>query len=393
MYLNEHTQADESAIDRALNENLSARDIGIIQRNIGRTMDVVEFIRKLRSHRPQLPAMKQAMHEEYKRFGEESKQNLRAEAARLGIIGAHDEPEMIEQMLERNEPMSLLLLAFRAPLERKTLADNKLHQKAADAAALIANEGYMMASAAMDFGDQYVITRMHPSAIATVRDTDLAFWPSACPKPLTRPMLVQADRSKGKGFLFHNIHTLLWVPHKDGTQNILVQGEEGFGRAVTNITWNKDRTEAISQILRADIDACFMGKNAMDDKIAFEAVVQWVVKLALFFEAESTGGRRMTECEPRQATLPDGRPPPKGQSFTVRYLRISDEALTRPQRESGADRPPPPHADNLVSREVTVRGFLRRQVCGKGGKDRKVIYVAPFRRQQWVSPEAEVRVL
>ena len=155
-------------------------------------------------------------------------------------------------------------------------------------------------------------------------------------------------------------------------------------------------------MLRADIDQCFLGKveddkkiamEASSEKIAMEAVIQWLVKLALFFEAESTSGKRMTTCDPRVATLPNGRPAPKGQSFTVRYLRISDEALTKPQREASADHPPPPHADNLVSREVTVRGFLRRQVCGKGGKERKVIYIATHVSHRYVSPEKEVRVL
>ena len=93
------------------------------------------------------------------------------------------------------------------------------------------------------------------------------------------------------------------------------------------------------------------------------------------------------------AAPPDGRPPKKGQGYTIRHVRISDAALAAPPRKtSDVTREAPPHPDGMRAEEVAVRGFLRRQVCGKGNADRKVIFVAPFTRTQWVSAEREVRV-
>lgn len=368
---------------------LSKEDTDQIKRNLSIKLDVVEFIRRLRSHRASLPAMNALMANLYEDLSQDAREKMRAEAQEMGLIQPTDAEDMIRETVKNQDPLSLLTLGLGAPTEYKTRDDATRLYRALDSAGLMGGWGLALARAAMGFGDQYVVTRMHPSATRTVRETDLAFWPSSCPKPLTRPMLVQADRTKGDGYLFHTFHTLLWVPFSDGAQGLCLQGDEGIVDTMTKLSWSADNPMAVKHVLQADIGKMLTPEGA----IRFEVILQWLVKLALFFEAESTSGKRMTTCDPRIATLPNGRPAPKGQSFTVRYLRISDEALTKPQREASADHPPPPHADNLVSREVLVRGFLRRQVCGKGGKERKVIYIAPHVSHRYVSPEKEVRVL
>ena len=369
--------------------NMSPEEAEKVRQNIAKHSDVVEFIRKMRSHRADLPAMRGIMAGLYEDFSQETRSKLRKEWQKFGIFKPTDTEDTILETIQNQEPLSLLILALGGPTENKTQEDARRLHLALNSSGMMAGWGTRMAQAAIGFGDQYVVTRMHPSATRTVRETDLAFWPSSCPKPLTRPMLVQADRTKGDGYLFHNFHTLLWVPMGERTQGVFLQSDQGFIDTVTALNWSADNPMAVKHVLQADIANVVTKEGA----IKFEVVLQWLVKLALFFEAESMSGKRMTTCDPRIATLPNGRPAPKGQSYTVRYLRISDEALTKPQREASADHAPPPHPDNLASKEVLVRGFLRRQVCGKGGKERKVIYIAPHVSHRYVSPEKEVRVL
>lgn len=250
-----------------------------------------------------------------------------------------------------------------------------------------------MARAALAFGPQYVVHSLHPTATRTVLETDLAFWPTTTPRALMRPLLVRATPGKGTGCLFRDVTTLLYLPDSSGVALTLSQRQGGtFLASEVPLSWTtEDDRRSVDEILSTGLYGQLTGDG---DRVRVAQVLRWIVTFGLFMEAESqASGRGVAEVRAEAGTPPDGRPPKKGQGYTIRHVRISDAALAAPPRKtSDVTREAPPHPDGMRAEEVAVRGFLRRQVCGKGNADRKVIFVAPFTRTQWVSAEREVRV-
>lgn len=250
-----------------------------------------------------------------------------------------------------------------------------------------------MARAALAFGPQYVVHSLHPTATRAVLETDLAFWPTTAPRALMRPLVVRAMPGKGTGCLFRDVTTLLYLPDSSGVALTLSQRQGGtFLAGEVPLSWTtEDDRRSVDEILSTSLRGPLAGDG---DRVRAAQVLRWLVTFGLFLEAESqASGRGVAEVRADAGTLPNGRPPKRGQWYTVRHVRISDAALAAPPRKTGeVHRDAPPHPDGMCAEEIAVRGFMRRQVCGKGNADRKVIFVAPFTRTQWVSREKEVRV-
>jgi len=255
----------------------------------------------------------------------------------------------------------------------------------------------VQAKAAKAFGPQFVVHRLHPTAVRAVRETDLAFWPSSPPRALTRPLLVQATPDKGDGTLLGPVNQLLVVPESSGITWICACVRSvGVALHALRAAWSisEDSPDDVRRVLDANLAGISrISMKSGDLELNTAALLKFVVTLALFLEAETCEGRQLASVRTEAGTLPNGRPPKKGQGFTIRHVRISDEALLTASRQfSNTKREAPPHSENLVAEEITVRGFLRRQVCGKGRAERKTIYVAPFRRLQWKARESIVCV-
>lgn len=299
---------------------------------------------------------------------------------------------------EVNKNIEALALAMRAhgrPVRVITPEDAAREDRAMVAMAYDGlPSALVLARLALAFGSQYVVHSLHPSAARTVADTDLAFWPTEAPVLLRHPLVVEADVAKGRT-LYGDVQALALLP---GEPTWLLVQTRGGGVAVAtlDLTWSKeDDAETTGTILDAALaDSVRVGADggAMVNRAA---ALRYVVTLGLFLSAESqASGKSVTEATGRAGTLPDGRPPKQGQGFTVRHIRISDEAHAKPApRPADRAQTEAPHGDRLHEETVAVRGFLRRQRCGPGGKDRKVIFVAPFTRRQWVAEERRVRVL
>lgn len=256
----------------------------------------------------------------------------------------------------------------------------------------------VQAKAAEGFGQSLVVHQLHPTAIRAVRETDLAFWPSTPPRALTRPLLVRATPGKGDGALLGPVDQILVVPDPASGLAWICAHARGVGSALHALraSWSssEDPEEEVEKVLAANvagISRISIRGECLELNTA--ALLKFIVTMALFLEAETADGRRVAQVRAEAGVLPSGRPPKRGQGWTVRHVRISDEAiLSAPRQPSDTRRGAPPHPEGLVAEEVTVRGFLRRQVCGKGRTERKTIYVAPFRRLQWKAQEKLVMV-
>lgn len=290
------------------------------------------------------------------------------------------------------ETLPLLLLDAGYPWPIRTIED---HARIARAGTRLRISPTTIATArlAFAFGQQYTVHSLHPTAIQTVRETDLHFWPTTPPHLLQRPLVVEADQKKGDGYLFGRVRGVCYMPTDSvGISLFLAWSDEGYAVDEVPVKWAKDDDEERKNIV---LEASRDQTHVADEGGLFinsDAVLQFLTVLGLLFEAKTAGGVRPLDVETRAGKLPDGRPTKKGQGFTAKYVRLSESPRPAAPAAS-APRGVPPHGEDLRPEEVRVRGFLRRQPCGPGGRDREVIFIDPHTALRWVSPERVVKVL
>lgn len=250
----------------------------------------------------------------------------------------------------------------------------------------------------------HTITR---TARETVMATELTAWPHEAPRMMRGTMILEAPPGET---LLGQITSIAYMGADKGlpgaTDNcrIMVYTDDGEGGACAidafRLEWDaSDNASVKESILKASLDGAAVHKRAPviftdisegQSVVSRSAILGFLLRFALLMQAE---GSPMSVSHDK-ATLPDGRPCKPGQGYSKRTVRLSPKPTPGPAVTPGeGGRAAPVHPSGLVPKEVEVSGFLRRQPCGKEGKDRKWIYITAHKSTRYVHPERRVRVI
>ncbi len=246
------------------------------------------------------------------------------------------------------------------------------------------------------------------AARETILATELTAWPHETPRMMQGAIILEAPPGET---LLGQIVSIAYMGADKGIAGVtdncrmMVYTEDDDEGACAidafRLEWDaSDNATVKDSILKASLEDASVHRRApivysdiqeTQEVVSRSSILGFLLRFALLMQAE--GSPLSTSHD--KATLPDGRPCKPGQGYSKRTVRISPKPTPAPAVTpgEGGSHAPPVHPSGLVPKEVEVSGFLRRQPCGKEGKDRKWIYITAHKSTRYVHPERRVRVI
>lgn len=230
--------------------------------------------------------------------------------------------------------------------------------------------------------DPLVVHVLSPEAVELAHTTDLHVLPDEPPRLLRRAWLVESRYARGE-VLFGDTASLGGYA-LDGVVYLVGLGLEGWARVAR---WTPHWIgEEIAAGVQHDTSPL------IDDAEAHggwtREAARFAVVLGLLLDAEGAPTRVTDESE--RAKVPKAqqkkqKPPP---AWVTRYVTLAPEAARHEDRAhapAGEGAGAQATAGRLAA-ERPVRGHLKRQPHGPGGKLRRWIYVPGYQARRWVAP-------
>lgn len=237
------------------------------------------------------------------------------------------------------------------------------------------------------FGENITAHLLTTPILNLINETDIQNIPFECPNFLKTPFLLES-----KNAIFDNIYAIggHWEP--DDPKRLSLFGLEKKNNVSQIIstyiepTWNGRDIESLERKI--------YNENAKGNKIISEFVKQcskFLIIFSLLIDAVDTPAE-IIRNKKREKAL--GKTTGKKTislngkwSFSTIYISQKYEQLehfyTYENTGSGKIKDNP----NLVYDNVRIRGFLRRQPCGKNRQDTKYIYIAPHYAFKKIKPD------
>jgi hypothetical protein len=282
--------------------------------------------------------------------------------ARVRVTRADDDPAL-----------RTLLTDATSDLRTRAAALAVLHSgvDVVDGAPALVNVGALALAAV----PRLTVHSVRPGAAGLVHATDLHSLPGEPPRLLRRAWLLEVRRPEAGERLFGETVSLGGYDLDGRTYLVGLDYPDGVHVAGWRPAWGERDLEVAlphgeSSPLIEDVDA--------HHEWAREAA-RFAVVLGLLLDAEGAPLRREDDRRDT-AGKPAARGPGRPGEYVVRHLYLDDSPANRAGGSGGVSVP------GTLAAQVVVRGHLKRQPCGPGGRERRWIWVGGYEARRWVAP-------
>ena len=234
-----------------------------------------------------------------------------------------------------------------------------------------------VAALALAFRGRLTAHMIRPAASRLVHETDLHSLPGAPPRLLCGPWIAEMRRPETGERLFGATAAL--AGYQLGEDHFLVGLDWPDGALV--VRW-RPRWEGGEIAAGLDTRSSTLIADVDRHRAWAREAARYAVVLGLLLDAEGVPLRLETErpTSPRRERASGGRQGDRtAPQWTLRHVYLDEVAGTL-SGAGAADRDPG------LPEEVLVRGHLRRQHRGPGGREIAWIYVASYEARRWVAP-------
>ena len=222
-----------------------------------------------------------------------------------------------------------------------------------------------------------VVHRPSPEICEIVRNTDISSLPPVAPRLLCLPFVIEAAHPATER-LVDDIVCIggYWL---DGVLYVIAMDSEAISVAHITPDWGGSVETAAHE-----------GESFGDTRLLMlmsTAAMRFALTLAVLLDADNCpvvdDAEHLVQPAPPRRNLQER--PRKGEVWTRRTLFLSPTYHPSAPHEATGE-----HREGLRAEVVNVRGFLRRQPYGPGGKDRKWMFIAPFESVRWVGDKGQI---